>query len=95
MSKNGTRPGSLSIIGDGMPGSTVVELDGRDITRAVSGVTVEIDVDSKPTALLNVLLFDVSTHLDNPCVVIPDATRELLVQLGWKPPQDDETEVST
>lgn len=88
MTKHGPRPGVLNISGTGMPGGTVVKLDGEDISSAVRGLFVRIDVDDRPTAVLDVVLHELSQDLENPLVRVPEATHLLLVSLGWTPPSD-------
>ena len=89
MSKHGVRPGKLRIGGSGLPGGTQVELDGQDIVSALTGLSLHIGVDQRPTAVLEVLLHDVDTELENPRVIVPETTRDLLVRLGWTPPVEE------
>lgn len=43
-----------------------------------------------PTAVFEIALYQVEpVSLDDPLVLIPDATRDLLVRLGWTPPTTD------
>jgi hypothetical protein len=90
MSKHGTRPGALHISGTGQPGGTTVHLDGEDIAAALTGLTLRIDTENRPTAVLDVMLHDLSTDVANPHIVVPAKTEALLVQLGWTPPADRE-----
>lgn len=90
MSKYGNRPGSLRISGTGLPGGTKVELDGENLSDVLTGLSLQIGLDSLPTATLDVVLHDLSTEVDNPTVVVPEKTHALLVQLGWTPPVGEE-----
>lgn len=91
MSKHGTRPGALHISGTGMPGGgTTVQLDGEDIAAALTGLTLRLDTKNRPTAVLDVMLHDLSTHVANPRIVLPAKTEALLMRLGWTPPVDGE-----
>jgi phage protein D len=92
VSKHGLHPGALHISGNGLPGSTTVELDGEDITSTLKGLSLRLSTEDQPTATLDVLLWETSTDLENPAIIVPDKTRELLVSLGWTPPQGDEPE---
>lgn len=89
MSKDGARPGALRISGSGLPGGTTVELDGEDVTAALAGLSLTLSAEHRPTAVLNVLLRHTDTEVENPTVVIPDETRDLLVRLGWTPPAEE------
>lgn len=89
MSKHGPRHGELRISGSGLPGGTKVELDGQDVSSTLTGLTFRIGLDDLPTAVLDVVLWDLSTTVENPKVVVPEATHKLLVQLGWTPPEGD------
>lgn len=89
MSKYGVRPGALRISGTGLPGGTAVELDGMDITSAIDALSLRLSVSEHPTGVLNVLLHKVDTEVENPRLVVPDETRDLLVRLGWTPPAEE------
>ncbi|MFJ7269418.1 hypothetical protein ACIQV3_22700 [Streptomyces sp. NPDC099050] len=89
MSKDGRRPGSLRISGSGLPGGTEVQLDGQNIERALAGVTLRVALDEVPTAVLDVVLHDLSTEVENPRLVVPGETHKLLVLMGWTPPEGD------
>lgn len=91
MSKYGVRPGKLRLGGTGLPGGTQIELDGRDIANVVTGLSLRVGVDSLPEVTLGVVLHVLDTELENPRVVVPDATKELLVRLGWTPPAEEAT----
>lgn len=89
MSKYGGQPGELRISGSGLPGGTKVELDGQDVSNSLTGLTFRIGLESRPTAVLDIVLRDLSVAVENPGLVVPGATRELLIQLGWTPPEGD------
>jgi hypothetical protein len=80
----------LSIANDGSGGARV-ELDGRDISRALQGLSFTVDTRTLPYARAEVVLslpvIDVST-VSEADVLIPQATHDLLVQLGWTPPAE-------
>lgn len=90
MSKHGMRPKALHVSGTGMPGGMTVRLDGEDIAAALTGLTLRIGLEDRPTAVLDVVLHDLFTDVANPCVVVPAKTEALLVQLGWVPPTNGE-----
>lgn len=90
MSKHGARPGKLRISGNGMAGGTQIEMDGEDIAPAISGLTVRMEAGAMPTAVLDVVLWELDEELVSPRVTVPDKTRDLLVRLGWTPPAEEE-----
>lgn len=61
-----------------------IEIDDVRV-RGVRGFTVRADVNSVPTATLDVIVreavIDGEAHVD-----VPDKTRETLIHLGWTPP---------
>lgn len=69
-------------------GKAVVELDGLDIAPCVLGMELSFRGGDLPTARLDLALFDV-TPVDSEDVVVllDDRTRDLLVSLGWTPPE--------
>lgn len=89
MSKYGVRPGRLRLGGTGLPGGTQVELDGVDVASLVTGLSLQIGVDELPRVTLGVVLHELDTELENPRIVVPDKTRDLLVRLGWTPPAEE------
>lgn len=79
----------LRIVGSGMPGQTRVELDGMDVTRCLKALAFQIGVDQEPTAVLDIVLWDVSTDADNPRIVVSEDCHKVLTYLGWTPPEGD------
>ena len=57
----------------------------------LGGLSLSLGVGEIPTGVLNVLLREVDTEVENPRVVVPDKTRDLLVRLGWTPPAEEES----
>lgn len=86
MSKDGSSPRSLRITGTGRPGGTQVELDGQDISRALRGVTLRLDTEHRPTAVLDIDVHDLDADTAETHIAIPEPTRALLTRLGWTPP---------
>jgi hypothetical protein len=91
MSKHGVHSGRLRLAGTGLPGGTRIELDSKDITCSVAALSVHVGVDHLPTAVLDVILHELDTELENPRVIVPEKTRDLLVRLGWTPPAEEAT----
>lgn len=89
MSKHGGRAGKLRLTGSGLPGGTRVELDGVDVASSLTGMSLSIGLDDKPQAVLDVVLYELDTNLDGVQFVVPPKTREVLIQLGWTPPEGD------
>lgn len=67
----------------------VVELNGVDISRALLGLTLYVRAGEMPTAFLDVIAEEIPTELDEVRAYLPEATRDLLVQLGWTPPAEE------
>lgn len=63
-----------------------VELDGVDVSKAVCGLTMKMKAGHLPNVVLEVLVLDLSTESEADAR-IPDETRELLLKLGWTPPE--------
>ncbi|WP_020116817.1 hypothetical protein [Streptomyces canus] len=71
------------------PGWTA-ELDGQDIAPALRSLSLSVDSSPVATARLDLVIEDVSTHAEVD-VWMPDATKDLLVRLGWTPPAEEAT----
>ncbi len=66
-----------------------VELDGHDIAHGLRSLSIDLDGERPPQVTAELNVFEVrELALDDVRVSIPDATRELLVRLGWTPPSD-------
>lgn len=90
MSKYGQDPyRTLKIEGRGVKGVRV-ELEGQDISPALSGLTLRCEGGSLPTATLEVALWETTVSHDRVNLHIPPQTRELLTRLGWTPPSNGE-----
>jgi hypothetical protein len=70
-------------------GGQVVEVDGVDISRALIGLSLNIRAGDMPSVVLDVIVEEVPTQLDEVRAYLPDATKELLVRLGWTPPVEE------
>lgn len=81
----------VKITGDGLPGSTGIHLDGHDVARTVRALTLSLGPDRLPSVELDVLVFgEMELDVEGAQVLLPEATRELLVRLGWTPPAEPE-----
>lgn len=77
---------TLKVVGSA--GKAAVELDGVDIADCITGVDLRFRVDDIPCATLNLLLVDVTpVDSEDVEVLIDEKTRDLLVRLGWTPPE--------
>lgn len=72
-------------------GMGTVEIDGVDVSRAVSSVRIHAEVGERPHVTLGLALHDVST-LSEARVLIPEDTAAALVALGWTPPAGQDIE---
>ncbi|MFJ3037721.1 hypothetical protein [Streptomyces tendae] len=82
------QPRALRIAKPTDRGGWVVELDGHDISNALRGLSLNLDSSPVAEARLDVIAEDVSTHAEV-LVCLPDATKDLLVRLGWTPPAEE------
>ncbi|MFK0140711.1 hypothetical protein [Streptomyces murinus] len=83
------QPRSLRIDKSPERGGWVVELDGHDIARALVGLSVRLTGDPVATATLDVIAEELPAQMGEVQVYLPDATKELLVRLGWTPPAEE------
>lgn len=77
-------PRKIRISAHGHTGT--VELDGQDISHAVQDVAVKMHAGDTPQVTLGLALHALDESDLDAEVRIPDATRDLLVSLGWTPP---------
>lgn len=78
--------GKIRIQSDGL--GAKLELDGVDISSAVSGVQVDMRPGQLPEVNLDVVGADSGFELDVARVVVSSTSSDVLVQLGWTPPAD-------
>lgn len=71
-------------------GGWLVELDGHDISHALTGLRLSLDSGPVGEVRLDVIAEELETHSDV-IVLLPDATKDLLVRLGWTPPAEEES----
>jgi hypothetical protein len=84
-----SQPRSLRIAKPTDRAGWIVELDGHDIARALVGVTVQLTGDPVATATLDVVAEELPAEFGEVKAYLPDATRDLLVRLGWTPPAEE------
>lgn len=83
----------LEITGTGLPGGTVIRLDGHDITQVMRELTLNVGAGVVPSLDLTIPVFEgMRLGLEEVQVYLPDETRELLVRIGWTPPEEAEQE---
>lgn len=66
-----------------------VVLDGQRIDGALVGLTVRMSPRQVPQVCLDLDISDVDIALRRARVQIPERSRELLLALGWAPPEGD------
>lgn len=86
-----SQPRTLRISTPTDRGGHVVELDGVDVSRALLGLTLTVRAGDMPSVALDVIAEEIPTELAEVRVYLPDATKELLVRLGWTPPAEEAT----
>lgn len=66
-----------------------VELDGVDISRVVRNIAISGGVGELPQLILTLNIEgNITTELTGGVVNLSPETQALLVQLGWKPPEE-------
>ncbi|MFG3276236.1 hypothetical protein [Streptomyces luteogriseus] len=83
------KPRTLRISTPTDRGGQVVELDGVDVSRALLGLTLYVRAGDMPSAVLDVIAEEIPTELDEVRAYLPEATKDLLVRLGWTPPAEE------
>jgi hypothetical protein len=68
------------------PWDASIKLDGVNVADSVRGVNVRLHASELPKVELDLAIIDVSMDLQHPQILIPAATRHLLIELGWTPP---------
>lgn len=84
------QPRNLRIAKPENRGGWIVELDGHEISHALTGLRLNLDTSPIGEVRLDVIAEEVQTHTDV-IVLLPEATKELLVRLGWTPPAEEAT----
>jgi hypothetical protein len=69
---------------DGVSGAVTV--DGVDVSSAVRGVRINASAGELVSVELDVIAVEVDMVGAETDVLLPDATRDLLIRLGWTPP---------
>lgn len=78
---------SFSFEQDGIVGR--VSIDGHDISKAVRSIRFDGESGMHPRVTLDLHIYDVTTVSSKDTeLLIPDATREALITLGWAPPTE-------
>ena len=74
-------------------GQGAILLDGVNIARGLAGFTVTADAHQPTQVTLDIHAVDVTRMVSEDTeVLLPKATRELLIQLGWTPPAEETAE---
>lgn len=66
--------------------NTIVELDGHNVSSALRGLDLYMRVGEITEARLDPVIIDLTEVETEVRVVLPDATRDLLLRMGWTPP---------
>lgn len=65
----------------------VVEIDGQDLANACRGYTLRAHVGHVPELELDLFIIAEANEVNGEVlVIVPDRTREALINLGWTPP---------
>lgn len=68
------------------PNQASIMMDGVNVADAVRGVRVDMRAGDLSQVELDLVIINVSLDLAHPQILIPAATRHLLIELGWTPP---------
>lgn len=79
-------PQRLRIAGGVKPHDVQVEIGGVRVEHAISGLTLTHGYRRLPTLTLELAVSASDVTEDAVTVVMPEATRDLLVRAGWTPP---------
>lgn len=64
-----------------------VELDGTDISNGISDIRFHAEAGQVPMAYIDLPVLDATEiQAEQVKIIMPDATRELLLAAGWTPP---------
>lgn len=78
----------LQVSNKGVAGAEV-QLDGEDIARDLTALTVHLAPGARPSAVLYVNIDGLAFDASDAEIELPPSTHKLLVQLGWTPPEGD------
>lgn len=75
-------------VGD-RPGVHQLLIDGHDVSKAVTSLTLNLEGGGSPELHLRLDNFDLARY-DHPDtkIVLTDPTRDALIALGWTPPAE-------
>lgn len=66
-----------------------IHVDGHDISRSVTGYRINHEAGQPPEIELALLTHTAEVDAQA-VVVVPAATRDTLILLGWTPPEEDQ-----
>lgn len=67
-----------------------VILDGADIANGIDGLTITMHAGQPTSVELSIPIIDVTEVQDAETrILVPDATRDALIALGWTPPTEE------
>lgn len=79
----------LEITSRGVVGpASTVQLDGVDISNALRGLRLNMAVGDVASAELDVMVVETTAVDIEATAHIPPEARDLLIRLGWTPPED-------
>lgn len=70
------------------PNGGTVEINGRDISDSIRGVTVQHSIGHHPQLTLDVRVHVSEVEGEAVVVLLPESTAAALVALGWTPPAE-------
>lgn len=80
--------GRVTITSEGHPKTARVNLDGRDITRALRRVSLDLRHDDAPQITLELVVAETVSVTGGSMLYVADESRDLLIAFGWTPPAE-------
>jgi len=75
------------VLRPGHPPDLTIVIDGVELKQTTRAITIRGEVGTFPTIELEMFIETVDADVEG-CVELAEATRRLLVGMGWTPPPD-------
>lgn len=85
-----TRRHQVSLTGhDGSGNTAQLLIDGKDISRNVTSLRLDVDASSEHRMTLHLAAFPLDAVLEGVIVQVSDDVADVLQRLGWTPPPEE------
>jgi hypothetical protein len=68
-------------------------LGGKDVGGSVLGLEFQVGYGKAPRLYLDIAAYPLSVDFHEAAVYLTDETSDLLIQLGWTPPEEETADV--